>query len=61
MSHSLPLLQPTLPQPPVFDRVEDERLHRKQRCRTHHGPRSRIVRSFLGESVWYVLWAHSRL
>jgi ribulose-5-phosphate 4-epimerase/fuculose-1-phosphate aldolase len=31
MSHSLPLLQPTLPQPPVFDRVEDERLHRKQR------------------------------
>lgn len=30
-SLSLPLVQPTLPQPPTFDRVEDERLHRKQR------------------------------
>jgi ribulose-5-phosphate 4-epimerase/fuculose-1-phosphate aldolase len=28
---SLPLIQPTLPQPPSFDRPEDERLHRKQR------------------------------
>lgn len=28
---SLPLVQPTLPQPPTFDRIEDERLHRKQR------------------------------
>jgi len=28
---SLPLVQPALPQPPTFDRVEDERLHRKQR------------------------------
>lgn len=30
-SLSLPLVQPTLPQPPTFDRVEDERLHRQQR------------------------------
>lgn len=27
----LPLVQPTLPQPPAFDRPEDERQHRKQR------------------------------
>lgn len=25
------MIQPNLPQPPVFERVEDERLHRKQR------------------------------
>lgn len=25
------MIQPSLPQPPVFDRLEDERLHRKQR------------------------------
>lgn len=30
-SSTLPLLQPSLPQPPTFERVEDERLHRKQR------------------------------
>lgn len=28
---NLPLIQPNLPQPPIFDRPTDERLHRKQR------------------------------
>ncbi|WAL58336.1 class II aldolase/adducin family protein [Thermocoleostomius sinensis] len=31
MNHSIPLLQPALPQPPVFECLEEERLHRKQR------------------------------